>query len=255
MPWNPALYERYRAERERPGIELLAAVETDPREVWDLGCGTGALTRRISARWPKARVRGLDASGEMLAEARERGVEAIAGDIEEWRAEAPCDLLFSNAALHFVAGHETLFPRLLEQLAPGGVLAVQLPTSDDIPAARVVREVLERGGLGSPALRAAMIRRRVGPSAFYADLLEPRVRELRVWETTYLHLLEGEDPVYEWISATMLRPVLDELRGDERERFERECREGLRRVYPPRPSGRVAFPFPRLFLLAATEGG
>ncbi|MYE11977.1 MAG: methyltransferase domain-containing protein [Gammaproteobacteria bacterium] len=256
--WDPAQYDRFRNYRLRPALELLDRVPINGASlVHDLGCGAGAITRIVANRFPGARVIGLDSSPEMLGRARaEPGrIEWVHGDIAEWEPEQAPDLIFSNAALHWLEDHEALFPRLLGHLAPGGCLAVQMPRSHLQPSHVLMCETLASGGvgglpLGDEAVAAAAGRDWVLDSNTYYDLLAPGVSEVDIWETEYLHRLEGEDAVLEWVTATGLRPVLNGLAGADLERFLKVYRERLRRAYPRRPDGSTVYPFPRLFLVA-----
>ena len=256
--WDPARYDRFRDYRLRPAFELLDRVPiTDAALVFDLGCGSGAITRRIAERFPGARVVGLDSSAEMLAKARaEPGrIEWVHGDIRAWEPERPPDLIFSNAVLHWIEDHPGLFPRLLDYLAPGGCLAVQMPLSHAQPSHLLMCETLANGGvgglpLGDEVVAAAAARDWVLDSGAYYDLLAPGAAELDIWETEYLHRLEGEDGVLEWVRATGLRPVLNGLTGADLERFLKVYRARLRQAYPRRADGSTVYPFPRLFLVA-----
>src|SRR3712207_242221 len=130
--WHPGTYLRYAGERARPFAELLARVDAAaPRTVVDLGCGEGALTASLAQRWPGARVTGIDSSPEMLAAAAAHAepgrVDFALGDVRDWAPDGPVDVLVSNAVLHWVPGHEELLARWAGWLAPGGVLAVQVP--------------------------------------------------------------------------------------------------------------------------------
>jgi trans-aconitate 2-methyltransferase len=258
MAWNPGQYLRFSDDRLRPALDLLGRIPLDsPRLVYDLGCGTGNVTRAIAKRWDSARVVGLDNSLEMLARAQaEPGtVEWVHADIESWRpAEAP-DLIFSNATLHWVEGHDELLPRLIGYLGSGGCLAVQMPESFDSPSHRLMRQTLAEGGpggraLGSEQLRRAVGRRWVEAAEFYYDLLSGRALSLDIWASEYLHVLEGEDPVLAWVKGTALRPVLDGLSDSERELFLGEYAPRLREAYPAKPDGRTLYPFRRLFIVA-----
>lgn len=258
--WDPTQYERYREERMRPALDLLARIPPlDPGTIVDLGCGTGAATRLLAERWPRARVVGIDRSPEMLARAAaddaRHAVEWQASAIEDWRPRAPVDLVFSNAALHWLPDHEQLFPRLLTTLAPGGVLAVQMPASWRLPSHRLMRETLADGGaggipLGPPELRERLARPPVASVETYHDLLASPTTSVEVWETEYEQLLSGPDAVLEWVRGTGLRPILQALADGERERFLALYRERLARAYPARPDGRTPYPFPRLFFVA-----
>jgi len=256
--WDPTIYATFADHRLRPALELLARVPLDaPAVVYDLGCGTGEVTRIIAERWPDADVSGIDNSAEMLAKAgtvpgRVRWIEA---DIRDWQPEAGPDLIYSNATLHWLDGHHELFPRLLGWLNPGGCLAVQMPQSWPAPSHRLMRETLADGGphgesIGPETVRQAVARNWVHDAGTYYDLLAARVRDLDIWETEYLQVLEGEDSVLAWVTGTGLRPILNGLGDDDRAVFLAEYARRLRAAYPMRPDGRTLYPFRRLFIVA-----
>lgn len=256
--WDPQQYLKFGDHRLRPALELLARSPVDgPRLIYDLGCGDGQMARLMAERWPEATVIGLDNSPQMLekAAAESSRVQWQEADIHTWQpAEAP-DLIYSNATLQWLDGHETLFPRLLAALAPGGCLAVQMPLSWGMPSHWLMRETLANGGeggepLGSETLRHSVARKWVLDAEEYYDLLVGKAAGLDIWETEYLQVLEGEDPVLEWVKGTGLRPILNGLAGAERECFLAEYARRLREVYPTRPDGRTLYPFRRLFLTA-----
>lgn len=256
--WNPAQYQKFSDHRLRPALELLGRIPLEaPQLVYDLGCGTGEVTRIIAERWPRAKVIGLDSSSEMLEKARAGGgnVDWVEADVSTWTPDTPPDLVYSNATLHWVEDHRTLFPRLVESLSPGGCVAVQMPLSFDAPSHRLMRETLADGGeggrpLGTPQLRKSVSRRWVEDTEVYYELLASRVSHLDIWETEYLQVLEGEDPVLEWVKATGLRPVLNGLEEAERERFLKIYRGRLRKAYPQKADSKMLYPFPRLFIVA-----
>jgi trans-aconitate 2-methyltransferase len=249
--WDPERYLTYADERGRPFVELLARVAAeDPARVVDLGCGPGNLTRLLADRWPRARVTGVDSSPEMVERARHvPGVTWQVGDVRTWRPAEPVDVLVSNATLQWVPGHLDLLPRLVAHVAPGGWLAFQVPGNFDEPSHVIRRELASEppyaehtAGVASPAA--------FGPEV-YLDALVALGCEVDAWETTYLHVLTGEDPVFTWVSGTGARPTLqalpDELRGD----FESELKARLRKAYPAGPAG-VVLPFRRVFVVART---
>jgi len=170
-------------------------------------------------------------------------------DLATWQPPRPADLIYSNAALHWLAGHERLFPALLAGLAPGGVLAVQMPRNFGAPSHTLISEAA-RGGPWRATLESLLRPAPVAEPAFYYDLLAPRTSTLDIWETEYLQVLEGADPVKEWTKGTWLRPLLDALAEPERSRFEARYAEMVARAYPPRPDGHTLFPFRRLFIVA-----
>ncbi|HLO66899.1 MAG TPA: methyltransferase domain-containing protein [Holophaga sp.] len=252
MAWNPDPYLLFSQPRLRPALDLLARIGLEaPGTLVDLGCGTGHVTRILAERWPEARVTGLDQAPEMLEAARAEPspVQWVQGDIATWEPEAPVDLLYSNAALQWVPGHGDLFPRLMGFLAPGGVLAVQMP--DNYEANSHAR-VAETASLGPWAPRLAHLRgpRPVHSRFFYFEVLASLAKELDVWTTEYLHVLEGPDAVMNWIRGTSLRPYLEALEGAERAAFEAQVTWRLASAYPRRPDGTTLLPFRRLFLVA-----
>lgn len=235
----------------RPAIDLLNRVDLSvPSIIYDLGCGAGHITRRLASRWPAARVTGIDASPVMLAEARREPstITWIDADIDEWEPEEPADLIFSNAALHWLDGHETLLPRLLTYLRPGGVLAAQMPRNHGEPSHTSIYDAIEAGPWRDRLLPLLRLHP-VAPPEVYAQMLLPLAGSVDIWETVYLHNLPGDNPVVEWTSGTGLRPVLQSLRGQERHDFLSDYAARVARAYPPRPDGLTLFPFRRLFVV------
>jgi trans-aconitate 2-methyltransferase len=260
--WSPDQYLKFSDHRLRPALELLDRVPlTDPKLVYDIGCGAGEIARLMAERWPAATVIGLDSSKDMLQKSsavssRVRWVEA---DIETWRPDEAPDLIYTNAALQWVPGHETLFPRLVSFLQPGGVLAAQMPLSWSMPSHVMMRETLANGSpggtpLGTDALRQTVARKWVDEPEEYYDLLVGRTASLDIWSVEYLQILSGDDPVLEWVKGSGLRPILDSLEGAERQAYLEEYSRRLRTLYPLRPDGHTLYPFRRLFIVATVLG-
>lgn len=256
--WDPRQYKHYGGLRLRPALELFERIDVDgPRNVYDLGCGVGEIARLMADRWPDAQVVGSDSSEAMIEKARAAGESRVRWTVEDaskWSAPQPADVIYANAMLHWLPGHDTIFPHLCEQLRPGGVLAVQMPLSWPEPSHRLMRETLAAGnagrGYGDAALRAKMDRRWVDDADAYYDILKPRCAEIDIWETRYVQVLDGEDPVLEWVKGSGLRPILDALEGSELEGFLAEYGARLREAYPRRAAGETLYPFPRLFIVA-----
>jgi len=250
--WNPAQYHRFADARLRPAIDLLARIPLDePATVYDLGCGSGRTTGLLARRWPRTRIMGVDSSAKMLATAQKDypGIEFFEADLATWAPAQPADLLFSNAALQWLDGHAALFPRMLSQVKPGGVLAVQMPHNHDQPSHRAMIEAAEAGPWAARlrhVLRPAPVSE---PAAYHAMLCRHAVR-LDIWETTYLQVLEGDNPVVEWTKGTALSPLLAALAEPERSDFESLYRALIVKAYPPQPDGKTLFPFRRLFIVA-----
>jgi trans-aconitate 2-methyltransferase len=254
MKWDPEQYLRRRDERARPFYDLVARIEAQaPRTVVDLGCGPGNLTRFLAQRWPDALVSGVDSSPEMVAAAAEHAIEGrlsfALGDVQTWAPAEPVDVVVTNAVLQWVPDHLQLLGRLVAGLAPGGWLALQVPGNFDSPSHTAIAELRTsprwRDRVGEGAVRSLA----VAEPEEYLDRLAGLGCRVDVWETTYLHVLQGEDAVLEWVRGTALRPVLTVLSAEEAAEFEAELRVRLRAAYPPRASGTV-LPFRRIFAVA-----
>lgn len=251
MTWDPDVYMKFANERTRPAKELLARIPiASPHRVIDLGCGPGNSTAMLVARWPHAEIEGLEPSPEMLARAKASGARAIwtLGNVEGWSPAAPYNVVFSNATLHWIADHRALLPRLIGHVADGGALAFQVPRNFDAPSHVLMREVATAGPWAKKLANARQVNV-LSPDAYF-DILAPLTRSLDIWETTYLHVLEGEDPVLTWVSGTGLRPFVQPLETEEREQFIAEYRKRLREAYPRRADGKTLLPFQRLFVVA-----
>lgn len=259
MKWDPARYVQFGDYRDRPFFDLTARIHADaPRHVVDLGCGPGNLTATLAARWPGAAVEGLDSSAEMLA--KSGAFAGAAGnlafglaDITDWMPTPDTDVVVTNAALQWVPGHRELLPRWLAALRPGAWFALQVPGNFAAPSHTLMRAL---AGSDAWSGRLAGVLRHedvVAEPAEYLELMLDAGCDADAWETTYLQLLPGTDPVLDWVRGTGLRPVLAALTGEEGRRFEAEYARLLREAYPPRPHGTV-FPFRRVFAVARKRG-
>lgn len=249
--WDPAQYLRFSDERLRPAIDLIARIDHPGAvQVVDLGCGAGNALPLLTARFPGAAVSGVDGSAAMLARAAEAGFATQQADIAGWSPAEPVDVLFSNAALHWLPDHATLLPRLLGALAPGGTLAVQMPAMHDAPL-RALQDRLARQEPWAGRLRGISSAPPILGAGEYYNLLRPRVARLEMWFTEYVHVLKGPDPVVQWAMGSSLRPYLDALEEAERPGFLAAYGEALRPHYPTQADGTVLLPFRRFFLLAS----
>ncbi|MDF2366603.1 methyltransferase domain-containing protein [Sneathiella sp.] len=251
MAWNPEQYILFSDHRLRPALDLLSQVPLiSPSVIYDLGCGTGNVTALLSQHWNEAIITGIDSSEEMLAKARRDhpSIEWKLADISRFSPTSKGNLIFSNAALHWLDDHENLFPNLLKQLRPGGVLAVQMPNNFSAPSHQNLYDLAQSpewvdrlGALVRPAP--------VHNINWYFDLLSPLSEKVNIWETTYFQVLKGKDAVLEWTRGTALRPFLAALDAKEAELFESQYAETLLESYPLRQDDATLYPFSRLFIV------
>jgi trans-aconitate 2-methyltransferase len=255
LAWDPAQYLKFADHRLRPAVDLLSRIDlADPVDVYDLGAGAGNVTRLLRTRWPKARITGVDSSQDMLDKAAATAADIAwqRGDLATWQPPRPADLIYSNAALHWLEAHDRVFPALLAGLTPGGVLAVQMPRNFSAPSHTRIAEAA-CGGPWRATLEPLLRPAPVAEPAFYFDVLGPHAASVDIWETEYVQVLSGRDPVKEWTKGTWLKPLLDALDEPDRSRFETTYAEMVARDYPPRPDGRTLFPFRRLFIVATAR--
>jgi len=228
--WDPAQYERFHAERTRPFVDLLALVRPRPdMRVVDLGCGTGELTARLHRQLAARETLGIDRSEAMLARATPgEGLRFELGDVAAFAARADYDLVFSNAALHWVADHAALFARLTAALRAEGQLAVQMPANFDHPSHVVAAEVAGEAPFREALSGRSHEQRPVLPVEEYALLLERLgYAEQQVRLQVYGHRLAARDEVVEWVKGSLLTDYQRRLPAELYARFVVRYRECL----------------------------
>jgi trans-aconitate 2-methyltransferase len=256
MAWNPNQYLKFSGHRLRPALDLLLRVPDFPaRLIADLGAGAGNVTKLLKERWPEAVVTAVEGSAEMVAAGRKAAPEVrwMQADLGAWQPPKKFDVIYSNAALHWLPDHDKLFPRLIAAIAPRGILAVQMPRNFEAPSHTLIAETALNGPWRRK-LEHLVTPPPVREPAFYHGLLAPQAQNLDIWETEYLQVLQGENPVKEWTKGTWLMRYLDALDGAEKTAFEAAYAARVAKAYPPATSGETLFPFRRLFMIAQRKG-
>jgi trans-aconitate 2-methyltransferase len=248
--WDATQYLRYGDERGRPFLDLIARVGADaPSYVADLGCGPGNLTALLARRWPRAEVIGVDSSPEMIQAAsalpEASSISFQLGDVRNWRGGSRPDVITCNAVLQWVPDHHGLVVSWADMLAPGGWLAFQLPGNFSSPT-HVIAAELAASPRWRGLLAEAELNRQAGNPGDYVDLLAQTGYAVDAWETTYYHVLPGDNAVVEWTKGTTLRPVLALLDPEQAASFVADYTERLRGAYKAGPFGTI-FPFRRVF--------
>lgn len=252
--WNPSRYLAFASERTRPFVDLLSRINLpNARTVVDLGCGPGNGMPVLRHHWPAAHITGVDSSQEMLDRARESTSDDAKityrrTDIRAFSADEPVDLVVSNAALQWLPDHRDLLPSIQESIAPGGALAVQVPGNYANPSHRLLSEIAGSSPYAEHVDPSTMLSPTAGVIDYMLDV-SAEGWDVEAWETTYHHVLQGSDPVFDWISSAAARPVLSALPEDLLERFTAEYKAALREAYPPTRIGTI-LPFRRIFFIA-----
>jgi trans-aconitate 2-methyltransferase len=254
LSWSAKQYVAFEDERTRPVRDLLAALPPiNAHSVIDLGCGPGNSTEVLAASYPQANISGIDSSSDMIEAARRRlpRVRFTVADLQTWKDAGPFDVILANAVLQWIANHESLLPKLVDRLAPGGALALQMPDNLDEPAHRLMREVAAEGPWAAKLAASSAGRAPLASAAWYYELLRPLCSKVDLWRTTYCHFLRGgAEALVEWFKGSGLRPFLEPLNTVERSAFLERYTDAIAKAYPRLADGSVMLPFPRLFLTA-----
>ncbi|MEN9864840.1 MAG: hypothetical protein RL748_430 [Pseudomonadota bacterium] len=249
--WNPTQYNKYHDYRTRPACDLINAIpDLRYNSAIDLGCGTGHITQMLADKFKPAHLSGIDSSQAMLDKAQVGfpHLNWVLGDIGDTEKLGQHDLVFSNAALQWLPGHQHLLPQLLQQT--NKVLAIQMPNNFQAASHVLLRETIHEDPLYREKLQAIVRTDPVMSLTQYYDLLSPATRHLDMWETNYLQQLEGDNPVLEWVKGTALVPVQANLGAQEFTEFKARYNTKLLQAYPKDGKGVTLFPFSRLFIVA-----
>ena len=251
--WDPRQYEKFKGERAQPFFDLLDLVQSrNPARVVDLGCGTGELTKILHEKVGAGSTLGIDSSAEMLAKSPQgvAGLRFERREIEAFFEEngEPFDLIFSNAALHWVEDHDTLLDRLARRLAPHGEIAIQMPANFDHVSHALAEEVARMPRF-SAALGGFVRKPPVLAPERYAELCDRAgfvEQTLRL--QVYAHHLESRDGLVEWVKGTLLTAYAAHMTADAYAEFLAEYTRILQaRVEDRRP---FFYPFKRILLRA-----
>ena len=250
--WNAAKYRQFSNERDRPFFDLIAHVPlAQAATIADLGCGDGHLTAGLLERAPDAQIWGVDSSSEMLKSAVDipGRLEFIRADLSEWNPPQQLEVIVSTAALQWVPDHASLIPQLTAMLESGGCLAVQMPANFEAPLHAILRELT-----ADPQWELQGVKewRHAQPLEWYVETLSELGFSVNAWETSYLHVLHGQNPVLEWVKGTALRPILARLEGERHEAFLEAYGERLVDAYPAKSFG-TPLPFKRAFFVAVND--
>jgi len=255
MAWSASQYVKFEDERTRPARDLLAQVPLESvRHAVDLGCGPGNSTELIVGRFGAAGVSGLDSDADMLRAARERlpGTPFVQADLAAWQPEEPADLLFANAVFQWLPNHLDILDRLMDGLAPGGVLAVQMPDNLNEPSHLMMEETAQAGPWRD-RFEKSVRRNPLPPPSVYYDRLAPKSARVEVWHTIYNHPMESAGAIVEWVKGTGLRPYLHAAGPEHRDAFAADYLARIEKAYPPLSDGKRLLRFPRLFLVAVRK--
>lgn len=257
MAWSAGQYLKFEDERTRPARDLLAQVPlASAGHVIDLGCGPGNSTELLLERFGAAAVSGVDSDENMLAAARRRLPHTAfeKADLASWMPARPADLLYANAVFQWVPDHISVLARLMDELNPGGVLAVQMPDNLDEPSHVSMDETAAEGPWSGVMASARLRRAALPPPAAYFDRLGPKAARVDVWHTIYNHPMADAAAITEWVKGTGLRPYLDAAGKAHEEAFLAAYTARIERAYPPLADGRRLLRFPRLFIVAVKAG-
>ncbi len=251
--WSPAQYLKFADERTRPARDLLAQVPLkEARLVYDLGCGPGNSTELLVEAYPTATIIGVDNSPGMLKQARANlpSLQFEEADLHNWVASENADLLYSNATFQWLPDHISILQRMLKDLKPGGVLALQMPDNLAEPSHVAMAEAAHGAPYAEKLAHAAAARAVLPKPHFYYEVLKPHCSRLEIWHTVYNHPLKGAAAIVEWVKATGLRPFLAPLNDSEQTDYLARYEALLAKAYPAMADGMVLLRFPRLFIVA-----
>ena len=250
--WNPDLYLKFKNERTQPSIDLISKINISfrPKSILDIGCGPGNSSQALLQRWPGAKLTGIDSSPNMIDKAKKSYPDNIwiVADASKYTSDTKYDIVFSNATIQWIPNHENLFKNFLNLTNDGGVLAVSVPRFDEMPISKILNKVAGNEKWKTATKGCAETFTRYDYQ-FYYNLISPDYQTVEMWQTDYIHVLESQPAIIEWISSTGMKPYLDRLNEKEKTQFEDEVLSEIKHYYPVQNNGKVLFPFKRLFMI------
>jgi trans-aconitate 2-methyltransferase len=250
--WNPDLYLKFKNERTQPSIDLISKINISfrPKSILDIGCGPGNSSQALLQRWPGAKLTGIDSSPNMIDKAKKSYPDNIwiVADASKYTSDTKYDIVFSNATIQWIPNHENLFKNFLNLTNDGGVLAVSVPRFDEMPISKILNKVAGNEKWKTATKGCAETFTRYDYQ-FYYNLISPDYQTVEMWQTDYIHVLESQPAIIEWISSTGMKPYLDRLQEKEKTQFEDEVLSEIKHYYPVQNNGKVLFPFKRLFTI------
>jgi len=256
--WNPDQYLQFKCERTQPSIDLVARIQMDdPKTIIDIGCGPGNSTQILLKRWPNADILGIDSSEAMIQRARQDYPHQkwVVADAATLTTRLTYDIVFSNAAIHWIPRHDLLLQRLFQIVNENGILAVQVPANQESPLYKSILRVSKRGKWSEfTAGREYSIT--YHSADYYYGQLTLYAKDIAIWETIYYHIMKSHEELIDWYKGTAMKPFLDSLSDDQsREEFIREVLIDCQTAYPLQRDRRVLYPFKRLFFTARKSFG
>lgn len=258
--WNPQAYLKYKDERLQPAIDLISRIDLQhPSRILDIGCGPGNSAALLKSRWPDAKIIGIDSSPNMIFEAKESDseIEWILADAQkDVSLLGRFDLVFSNAALQWMAKHKVLIPNLWDLVKVGGAFCAQIPHAKDMEIQIALKKVVnnEKWGLQfgnvSKVTNNDVIKRKNDILSSYYDILSAFSRQVIIWQTDYYHVMNNHQDLVDWYQTTGAKPYLDKLNQEEQKEFQFDFLQEIKASYPVQIDGKVLFPFRRIFMIA-----
>lgn len=251
--WNSNQYTKFEKERTQPSIDLIHRISTLPKSILDIGCGPGNSTNQLYERFPKADILGIDNSDNMLDKAKN-----TYSHLKFYKCTLPddidnignFDLIFSNACLHWIPDHKSLFPKLMGKLNFGGMLAVQMPLVQNATFYKILNKLISTDKWKK--LRDIRIFHNLSPNETY-DILSEISNEVTMWDTTYYHIVPSYSSVIDWYKGSGLRPYLDMLNQTEKNEFLYELLEMIKNAFPVQSDNFIILKMPRLFFTASKD--